>query len=667
MVRGFIFSLLHNFMLSAMAAIYLLSSTGLAAADLGAPAWYDPDGVGTGEDWHYRVPIAIPAGAAVNSTVQVYVDFNLLLTQLGAAGTYDDNSARVVRSNGVLANRQQFTDAVYTAPATDPLGNGRGEIRFLLEDDGPAVYYLYFDIQENGVKSPWNVNNTINGNFEFSSNNQEDPPGWNARIYRAGYQAMAILNDPGHVVSDPYGSPSSITTDETARSGQYCYMLGARDNPEPADRDPSTRLERTIAVPATNPGVIRVRYRIKGWDSSEDNYNYWDHIRIQIIRGGTTEIVGPSAGNYTVLPFSPNMGRNNATTSRSGYGPFNYFDADTTGTHHAGMTTTPGSAPWFTVTQDLTPWAGQNITLRIRTRNSTSYKSWFHIDDVEWSVSDGLLGIPQSYGVNVIAPNDTAVSPATIYYSGDTLTVRARLDARASSIMANLLDPAGSSIQSGIILFNDGSHGDAVAGDAIWTNDGSVPAQATYQFLATDPPGTNWQVVVNAASGGNTAIDAQVFTLITPPNIMLLKSVQTQSDPINGTANPKAIPGAFVTYTITASNLGGSGTDIDTVVVIDQIPANTAYYVGDLVLPWGPVAFIDNPPLSGLTFNPATDLAFSIDGGSNFNLSTTDLIADVNGCDDRITHIRINPKGVFNGVSGTAVPEFTLQFRVRVR
>ena len=638
-----------------------------AAADLRSPGWYDPNPVGSSPDWHYRVPIQIQSGA-VDNTVRVDVDFNTLLTTLGVAGTFDVNSPRVVRPNGVLCTTQQYTDAVY-AGASDAVGNGRGEIRFLAQDNGTVTYYLYFDILENGAKSAWDTDNTINGNFEFSSNNQEDPPGWTGRVYRSGYQAMAIVNDPGRTVTDNNGNPASVTTDEVALTGQYCYLIGARDFTEPADRNPSTRLERTIAVPATSPGQIRIRYRIKGWDSSDNNYSRWDFLRIQIISGGTTELVGPTAGNYTTLPFSPNLGRNSATSTRSGYGPYNYWDADTTGTHHAGMTLTPGSEPWFTVTRDLSAWAGQTITLRIQTRNSTLYKSWFHIDDVEWSVLDGTLLTPEIFGMNITAPNDTASGPPSIYSNGDTLVIRIQVDAAASSATADVIDPDGDPVQTGIVLFNDGTHGDTVAGDAYWSNDGSTLAQPTYQFLITDPASDDWQVAVQAFDAGSAASsDAQVFSLATPPVITSLKTVVTHSDPINGSTNPKAIPGAFMTYTITVSNQGGGSPDPDSVRVTDPIPANTLFFVGDLGNPWGPVAYIDNAPLSGLApLDPASDLSFSDDGGISFNLTTADLVPDANGCDSRITHVRINPKGVFNPFKDGENPKFTLQFRVWVR
>ncbi|MDP9109533.1 MAG: hypothetical protein M3N23_10760, partial [Pseudomonadota bacterium] len=118
----------------------------LLLTPLSAQAWYN-------NSWTYRVPISVPAGSAVNSTIKVDVDFAALLTTLGAAGTFDANSPRVVRSNDTtLSTTQEFTDTVY-AGATDAVGNGRGEIRFLLEDAGPVTYYLYFDVTANGPKA----------------------------------------------------------------------------------------------------------------------------------------------------------------------------------------------------------------------------------------------------------------------------------------------------------------------------------------------------------------------------------------------------------------------------------------------------------------------------------------------------------------------------------
>jgi hypothetical protein len=69
--------------------------------------------------------------------VVLNVDFNSLLSQMGVSGTLDPNSVRVVRDNGALATTQQFTDTVFN-DATDAVGNGWGEVRFLMQRNGPG-------------------------------------------------------------------------------------------------------------------------------------------------------------------------------------------------------------------------------------------------------------------------------------------------------------------------------------------------------------------------------------------------------------------------------------------------------------------------------------------------------------------------------------------------
>ena len=56
-----------------------------------------------------------------------------------------------------------------------------------------------------------------------------------------------------------------------------------------------------------------------------------------------------------------------------------------------------------------------------------------------------------------------------------------------------------------------------------------------------------------------------------------------------------------------------------------------------------------------------------MDGGGNFNLTIADLVPGATGCDSRITHLRINPKGDFAGATVFGVPGFTLLFTLQVR
>ena len=347
--------------------------------------------------WTYRVPINVPAGASVNSTIKLDVDFNALLTALSVAGTFDVNSPRVTRADGTtLSTTQEFTDTVY-AGATDAAGNGRGEVRFILQDAGPATYYLYFDIVANGPKAA-NPQPPINGNFEQGVTGTQSPAGWTATKSNANYDAQVRPSETVSV-TDSGSSGQTETTDGTPYTGAYSYLLGARTNSEPGNAYPAVTLSRSIAVPAINPGNLVMRFRQEGWDSSDNGASQWDFLSIQLMGSTTTEIVGPTAGNYVTYPFSPNKSLNQISNSNSGYGRYNYWDMDARGKHRAGMTRAAGSQPWDSITYSLTGYAGQTITLKFMSNHAVSYKSWTHIDDVEWSVVPATLGAPESGAV----------------------------------------------------------------------------------------------------------------------------------------------------------------------------------------------------------------------------------------------------------------------------
>lgn len=150
------------------------------------------------------------------------------------------------------------------------------------------------------------------------------------------------------------------------------------------------------------------------------------------------------------------------------------------------------------------------------------------------------------------------------------------------------------------------------------------------------------------------------------------KTLATQSDPLNGAANPKAIPGARVRYTIRVGNSdAGQIVDNNSMVVVDPVPAGTSLYVGDLLAPGsGPVRFVDSSPSSGLGYtysglaSTTDDLAFSNNGGVSFNYVPT---PDANGVDASVTHLRVNAKGRPSCNASPTPRSFDLQFDVRVR
>jgi hypothetical protein len=249
-------------------------------------------------------------------------------------------------------------------------------------------------------------------------------------------------------------------------------------------------------------------------------------------------------------------------------------------------------------------------------------------------------------------------------------------------------------VASGILLYDDGTHGDAAAGDRVFTNDGSIPANPTYTFAAADPESTDWEVVVYARDASTSTlgatsghvhrsgqpstpetqanywnIDNQIFSLM-QVDLVVAKTVQTISDPVNGGANPKAIPGAVVQYQMVVTNQGGGGADANSFRLTDPIPAAGQMIVADIAGPGsGPVAFVQGAPASGLIYtflglgSGADSLEFSSDGGATWTYTPA---PDGNGADTAVTHFRIVPTGAFAANTGGGAPGFTLRFRMRV-
>jgi len=150
----------------------------------------------------------------------------------------------------------------------------------------------------------------------------------------------------------------------------------------------------------------------------------------------------------------------------------------------------------------------------------------------------------------------------------------------------------------------------------------------------------------------------------TPLGLVKLSTVV--SDPINGTINPKAIPGAIVEYRLILTNPADVAVDPDSIVVTDMLPPEVQLLASDIGgLGSGPVAFEDGTPSSGLSYlfaglgDTNDDVEFSSDGGATW---TYVPIPGGDGADPVVDAIRIRPKGGFN--PGNA--QFTLKFRVRI-
>jgi hypothetical protein len=135
-------------------------------------------------------------------------------------------------------------------------------------------------------------------------------------------------------------------------------------------------------------------------------------------------------------------------------------------------------------------------------------------------------------------------------------------------------------------------------------------------------------------------------------------------DPMNKGLTPKAIPGAKVDYTITVNNGTLGALDQDKTIITDAVPVKTKLCVDDIgILGSGPVVFVS--VLSNLTYgftslsSATDDVEFSNNSGASYVYTP---VADSDGCDAAVSHIRFKPKGKL-AVAGTA----SFRFRVMVK
>ncbi|MBA3897184.1 MAG: hypothetical protein H0X36_08665 [Sphingomonadaceae bacterium] len=140
------------------------------------------------------------------------------------------------------------------------------------------------------------------------------------------------------------------------------------------------------------------------------------------------------------------------------------------------------------------------------------------------------------------------------------------------------------------------------------------------------------------------------------PVVTIAKITTPWSDPQNGTANPKLIPGGDLIYTLTVANANTSPVDLSTTILTDPIPATLTFYNGDID-DAGPLTtnFDFNAGASGLTF-AAANLSYSNNGGASY------AYTPAAGYDPAVNALRFAPAG-----SMAANSSFTIKFRARIK
>ncbi len=269
-------------------------------------------------------------------------------------------------------------------------------------------------------------------------------------------------------------------------------------------------------------------------------------------------------------------------------------------------------------------------------------------------------------GSAVDASRRLAYSSTTSYTLGGVATA---LTPAITTSVAPTVPPYASNMNQQQVLWDFGNY--ALAAGATLT----ITFNAT---VGAAMPGVSYyNSVRHEYTSAGISFNANVnnVALITvgnaQPSLMLLKTVAVLSDPLNGTTDPKFIPGALASYTLVATNSGTGSVDNDSLVITDPLPANTALFVNDIgAAGSGPVLFSQGATSSTLTYtftaldDVADDVAFSNDNAATWTYVPA---PGADGCDPLVTHLRINPKGTFVGNPAAPSPSFNLNFRACVK
>lgn len=174
------------------------------------------------------------------------------------------------------------------------------------------------------------------------------------------------------------------------------------------------------------------------------------------------------------------------------------------------------------------------------------------------------------------------------------------------------------------------------------------------------PDFTTSYVIIPANSFYHCAGDAE---------ITIESTLTIQSDPINGSSYPKAIPEAIMTYKVDVENIGSISADYGSTELVQKIDSEAELFVGDFISS-GPIEFSDGTSTSnsGLSYlytsinNNGDNISFSSDG-INFNHPVTNS----GGYDSDITHFKLNLQGAFKPTMDGVTPTFSYEYQVRVK
>jgi uncharacterized repeat protein (TIGR01451 family) len=259
----------------------------------------------------------------------------------------------------------------------------------------------------------------------------------------------------------------------------------------------------------------------------------------------------------------------------------------------------------FTVTNDGNTNPSETLSIRM----TAAFASGFNMDDVRIYLDNGDGTLDTEVDTNVTNDNISLArdTSATLFLVADTPNTA--LDGQTA-----VYDLIATAWSSSALLPEDTDGDDPNRVQVVWADAAGSAAGDTARNGRHSARGT-------------FEVESAVLTV--------QKTSSVEYDPVRLTANPMRIPGARVQYQIQLENTGSVAAE--SVVIVDQIPAGTNFYVGSVT---GGTAIYSN------------------DGGANFTYPPS---AGTNGADPVVTHVRVQVANIAAGGSALATFEVLIE------
>jgi Surface adhesin CshA non-repetitive domain 2 len=243
-------------------------------------------------------------------------------------------------------------------------------------------------------------------------------------------------------------------------------------------------------------------------------------------------------------------------------------------------------------------------------------------------------------------------------FATDQFTVR--INNGAAAVASSTTTGTGTTVtggDTGLVQLNAGT---AYTLDEIMSGPGSLTqyTQALACTNATNGVTTSFPTTV---PGSITPVLGDVITCVLTntrltgnATLVVTKTSTVLSDGVSG-ANPKAIPGARVQYTITVTNTGNLSVDGNSIIIVDPFPPEFTFDAST------PMTFtVGNSGLNA--FNQSTMVTYSSQpgGGAPF----TEPLGS--GYNSNLTGLRLQPSGTMSGANSSGPRTFSFTFVGRV-